>query len=342
MKPTRARARSAELTGLQKAAVLCMALGSETSARILQHLSPDEVEVLSREIASTPVVRAEVVDTVLVEYKEVLRAVEQIAQGGVDYAREILEQALGPSRAKTVLEKIQEQMVETGLTRLKKAAPEVLNSVLRPEHPQTIALVLAHLDPRLASGVIELMGPELAGDVLYRMARMEKVSPEMLELVEEGLGGRSDLTLSQEMTASGGPAAVAKLLNFSPGSVEKVLLEAIGTRSSDVAEEIRNLMFVFDDLVHLDNRSMQRLLRDVDTKKLAISLKAASEDLKAHIFSNMSERGAAALQEEIDVLGPVRVKDVEAAHAEVVKTVRALQEAGEIVVERSKDDAVIG
>jgi flagellar motor switch protein FliG len=333
--------RSGTMSGAQKCAVLCMALGADTSAKVLQLLSPQEQEKVSREIAQTPVVRGEAVDKVLHEYTEVGRAVQQVAQGGVDYAREILEQALGPNKARTLLDKIQEQLVETGMTRLKRAAPEVLNGVLRGEHPQTIALVLAHLEPRLAAGVIELMGAALAGEVLYRMARMEKVSPEMLQLVEAGLGGRSDLTLSQEMTASGGPAAVAKVLNYTAGSSEKTLMEAITARSNEVADEIRNLMFVFEDLKLLDPRSMQRLLRDIDTKELALAMKAASEDLKKHIQSNMSERGAAALLEEIEMLGRVKVKDVEAAHGNIVKVVRALQEQGEIVIERSKDDAVI-
>jgi len=329
------------VSGAQKCAVLCMALGAEASARVLQQLSPHEMEQVSKEIAGTSVVKSEIVDSVLQEYTEVGRAVQSLAQGGVDYAREILEHALGPQKARSLLDRIQEQMIETGLTRLKKAAPDVLNGVLRGEHPQTIALVLAHLEARLAAGVLEVMGGELAGEVLYRMAKMEKVSPEMLQLVETGLGGRSDLTLSQEMTASGGPAAVARVLNHTEGSTEKALLEAIAVRNSGVAEEIRNLMFVFEDLKLLDARSMQRLLRDLETKLLAVALKATSEELKEKIFKNMSERGAAALKEEIEILGPVRVKDVEAAHGNIVKTARALQDQGEIVVERSTDDALI-
>jgi len=329
------------VSGAQKCAVLCMALGAEASARVLQQLSPHEMEQVSKEIAGTSVVKSEIVDSVLQEYTEVGRAVQSVAQGGVDYAREILEHALGPQKARSLLDRIQEQMIETGLTRLKKAAPDVLNGVLRGEHPQTIALVLAHLEARLAAGVLEVMGGELAGEVLYRMAKMEKVSPEMLQLVETGLGGRSDLTLSQEMTASGGPAAVARVLNHTEGSTEKALLEAIAVRNSGVAEEIRNLMFVFEDLKLLDARSMQRLLRDLETKLLAVALKATSEELKEKIFKNMSERGAAALKEEIEILGPVRVKDVEAAHGNIVKTARALQDQGEIVVERSTDDALI-
>jgi flagellar motor switch protein FliG len=320
------------LTGVQKCAVLCMALGPDVSAKVLQQLTPAEMEAVSREIASTPVVRAEVVDSVLNEFNGVAQAVESVARGGVEFAKQVLEQAFGPNRARAVLERIQEQMTESGMTRLKKAAPEVLNNVLRGEHPQTIALILAHLDSKQAAGVVEAMEPPLASDVLYRVARMEKVSPEMLELVELGLGNRSDFSLTQEMRLSGGPDAVAKVLNFLGGSQEKSLLEAIAGRSAELAEAIRNLMFVFEDLRRLDGRSMQRLLREIDNKELALSLKAASDELKKHILSNMSERAGSALQDELDAMGPVLVKDVEAAHAKILSTARSLADAGEIVI----------
>jgi flagellar motor switch protein FliG len=239
-----------------------------------------------------------------------------------------------------VLERIQEQISETGLTRLRKAAPEILNSVLRGEHPQTVALILAHLDVRQSAGLLAVMDHAVAADVLYRVARMEKVSPD--KLVEAGLSSRTDLSLSQEMTLSGGPAAVAKVLNLSGGSLEKALLDAIAQKNAGIAEEIRNLMFVFEDLRGLDGKSLQRVLRDIDGKELALSLKAASEELKQHILANMSERAGAALREEIEMLGPVRAKDVEAAHARIVAAVRALDEAGEIVMAgRSSDDDII-
>ncbi len=327
--------RSAEpdaLTGPQKGAVLCMALGAERSARIMQLLSAREVEVISREIASLPMVGADRVSTVLGEFQQVSRAVESVARGGVDYAQEILEQALGPNKAKAILEKIQEQLVDTGLKRLRNAAPEVLGGILRGEHPQTIALILAHLDLRQASSVISGMEPELASEVLYRIARMDKISPEMLLVVESGLSSKTDLSLSEEMTLSGGPQAVAKLLNMTGGSLEKELLEGIETRNGEIAGQIKALMFVFEDLLLVDARGIQRVLRDVDAKDLALALKAASDDLKKHIRSNMSERAGQALEEEIEMLGPVRVKDVEAAHARIIEVVRQLSDAGEIMI----------
>jgi flagellar motor switch protein FliG len=331
-----------DLNGGQKCAVLCMVLGTELSAKVMQLLTPAEVENLTREIAQLPRVRGVLVDNVLQEYREVARAIQSVAQGSVDYARQVLEQAIGSTRAKVILDRIQDQMAETGLKRLKKAQPDVLLSVLRGEHPQTLALILAHLDVKQAAGVIEAMERDLAGDVLFRVARMEKVSPEMLALVEAGLGSKADISLTQEMKLSGGPSAVASVLNLTVPSLEKALIEAIGARDQDLANQIKGLMFVFEDLKLLDGRAMQRVLRDVDGKELALAMKAASDQLKQHILKNMSERAAAALQEEIEFLGPVKVKDVEASHLRIIQAVRSLEEAGEIAISgRGGDDDVI-
>jgi flagellar motor switch protein FliG len=320
------------MSGAQKGAVLCMALGAERSARVMQLLTSREVEVISREIASLPTVAADRVSTVLNEFQQVSRAVDSISRGGLGYATEILEAALGASKAKVILEKIQEHLVDTGLKRLRNAAPEVLSGILRGEHPQTVALILAHLDLRQSSGVIAGMEPALASEVLYRIARMDKISPEMLLVVESGLSSKTDLSLAEEMTLSGGPQAVAKLLNLTGGSLEKELLEGIEMRNGDIAGQIKALMFVFEDLLLVDARGIQRVLRNVDAKDLALALKAASDDIKKHIRSNMSERAGQALEEEIEMLGPVRVKDVEAAHARIIEIVRSLSDSGEIMI----------
>lgn len=336
-----AKNRSAALDGPQKAAVLFMAIGAEQAAKVMQLLNPEQVEMLGREIAAMPAVAAEVVDNVLGEYREVARAVQQLAQGGVDYARQILEQAYGPGRAKEMLDKIRESITESGLRRLKRASPEILLGVLRGEHPQTVALIMAHLDFRQASAVIEAMEPELASDVLFRVARMEKVSPEMLALVESGLASKADLSLSQEMTTSGGPLAVANMLNIAGPSLEKTLLEMIGQRDQKLVEQIRSLMFVFEDLSLLEPRAMQRVLRDIDSKELALALKVASGELTTKILSAMSERAAEALREEMEFLGPVKVKDVEGAQARVIQQVRQLEEQGEIqIAGRGSDELV--
>lgn len=345
MKTPGGRGRAAEerpLSGAQKSAVLCMALGPERSARILQLLSPREVEQVSREIAGMPMVAAERLTGVITEFQQVSRAVESVARGGREYAQQVLEQALGPAKARVVFERIQEQMVDTGLKRLRNAEPDVLAGILRGEHPQTIALILAHLDVRLASGVIQHMNEQLAAEVLYRVARMDKIAPEMLMLVEAGLSSKTDLSLSEEMTLSGGPEAVAKMLNLTGGTLEKQLLETIGTRSQDIAGQIKSLMFVFEDLLLVDGRGIQRVLRDVDSKDLALALKAASAELKQHIMSNMSERAGQALIEEIEMMGPVRVKDVEEAHARIIESVRSLADGGEIMIRgRGGNDDII-
>lgn len=330
------------LTGAQKAAVLCMSLGTEGASRVMQLLGPEQVEAVSKEIAAMPMADTRTVEEVLLEYRQVARAVQSLSEGGLVRAQEILESSVGVQKAKTILERIKEQLTDTGLKKLKKAAPEVLLSVLRGEHPQTLALIMAHLEVKQGAAVIEVMDTDLASDVLYRVARMEKVAPDLLALVEAGLSSKTDLTLSQEMTLSGGPAAVAKVLALASGAVEKAIIESITQRNHDLAQQISNLMFAFEDLTTLDGKSMQRILRDVDSKELALALKAASDELKQHIMKNMSERAAAALTEEMEYLGPVRVKDVEAAQTRIIAAVRTLEEAGEIVLGgRGGNDEVI-
>ncbi len=334
--------QNANVPGMRKAAILCMTLGREFAAEILKLLTATEVEELTREIAMTRSVEPETVRVVLTEFRNVFQAAEAAARGGLVVATEILERAVGSQRSKAILERIQDQIADTGLRRLKKATPELLASVLRGEHPQTVALILAHLDVRQSANVIAGMETDLAGDVLYRVARMDKISPEMLALVEAGLANKTDLSLGQEMTTSGGPAAVAKMLNLTGGSAEKQLLESIDKRNPDIAAQVKNLMFVFEDLNLLDGRAVQRLLREIDGKELALALKAASDELKQHIFTNMSERAAAALKEELEFMGPVKVRDVEASHSRIIDVMRTLEEQGEIMISgRGGDDDVI-
>jgi flagellar motor switch protein FliG len=331
-----------ELSGIRKSAILCMALGPEVAGKIIQQLPAEQVEAIGMEIATLHAVSPDLTRRVLQEFASMARAVESVAQGGIEYARALLEHALGPHRAAAVLARITEQTVETELKKLRQAPPDLLQTVLRGEHPQTAALILAHLDRRQAAEVVAKLDTASAADILYRIARMEKVSPDMLETVEAGLARKADISLSQELTASGGPQAVAQVLNLLQASQEKALLGAIAERSSELAEQIKGLMFVFEDLRLLDGRAMQRLLRDVDAKELALALKAASEELKQHILKNMSERAAQALVEEMEYLGPVRVKDVEAAQSRILAQARALEEAGELVLSAGQgQDALI-
>jgi flagellar motor switch protein FliG len=325
------------LTGRQKVAVLCMALGPEGASLVTQELTQQEVEAITYEIARTDNVPGPVADAVLLEWLEMARAAESITTGGVEVAQEILERAFGAVRAGQILKRIKEQLDDTaGLTRLRKADPQQLGNMVRGEHPQTIALILAHLEPGQTATLLKHLEPSLGADVMFRMARMEKVSPDMLQMIERTLSSETDLTVNEGMRASGGPGAVAEVLNMVPTTLEKELIESIGLLDMELCEEIKNLMFVFEDISRLDDRAIQRVLREVDSKELALALKAASPELKEKILGAMTQRAVGALQEEMDFLGPVRVRDVETAQSKIVQQVRALEEAGEIVDEHGE------
>ena len=335
---------SRRLTGREKVAVIYTALGAEAAAKITQCLSQEEAESISYEIARLEGITGDMVEEVLHEWLELSLALDSFSAGGLEYAREMLEKAYGEPRAQAILKRIQNQLADTaGLHRLRKADPEQLGGMLRNEHPQTIALVLAHLEPQHTAGVLKELDPATGSEVVFRMAKMEKVSPEMLNLLERSIGSETDLGLSQGMAASGGPAAVAAVLNFAAGTLEKTLLDGVAARDQRLCDEIKNLMFVFEDLTALDERSLQRLLREVDAKQLALALKAASEELRGKIMGAMSQRAVQALQEEMEFMGPVRMRDVEAAQSAIVSQVRALEEAGELVISGGAgDDIVIG
>ncbi|HEX6069609.1 MAG TPA: flagellar motor switch protein FliG [Longimicrobiaceae bacterium] len=341
--PVVATFEGAELTGRQKVAVLCMALGPEFAAKIAQQLNPEEMESISFEIARLENVTGQMADSVLKEWHETIRAADFLAEGGVDYAREILERAFGKDKAGDMLQRIETQLADTaGLHRLRKADPQQLGNMLRNEHPQTIALILAHLEPAHTASVLKEIESGVGVEVIYRMARMEKISPEMLQLIERSLASETDLQVTQGMSASGGPHAVAAVLNLVVPSLEKDLLERLQQRDAELCEQVKNLMFMFEDIIGLDDRSVQRLLREVDTKELALALKAASEELRKRIMGAMSTRAVEALREEMDFLGPVRVRDVETAQTKIVAQVRLLEEAGEIVISAGGDDVLLG
>lgn len=334
-------AATTPMTGVRRAAILCMALGTEAAAQILQQLSPEEVQRVSAEIAAIPTVSRETIAQVLSEYRAAVRGVEQTADGGLNAAQSLLEATLGRDEARHAIDRIVTPQAEGALPALARVTPAALISALRGEQPQTVALVLSHVDAGIASGVVEALPGEMATDVLYRMARIQPVDPPVLRLVEQALGARTALSLGPATAATGGTTTVARLLNRVRGGLDKTLLDALGQREAALADEVRELMFVFEDLQLLDDRSMQRLLRDVAGRELALSLKAASESLKTKIFKNMSERAVETLKEEIEMLGAVKIKDVQEAHAEVLGLARGLQEAGEITIDRGGDDDTI-
>jgi flagellar motor switch protein FliG len=329
------------LSGSQKCAILCMALGPEGAAAILQRLAPDQVEEVTREIATLPPIDAELAKAEIEQGRAAAEAAMGRPRGGIDFAHRVLTQALGEPAAKSVIEKVQEQTQEAALRRLRRLPLDMLRGLLQGEHPQAIAVVLAHLEARQAADLAAALGPEIAADVLSRMARTDKVSADVITLIDEILSRAVDPTLVRPTSASGGPGAVARLINHASGNGAQ-LLQGLQDKSPELAERVQNLMFVFEDLLLVDNKGMQRLLREIDTKDLALGLKAASPDLRQHVRSAMSERAAGALEEEMEILGSVRVKDVEAVHARIIEHVRALETAGEISIRgRGGDDDVL-
>jgi flagellar motor switch protein FliG len=328
-----ARLTAADLTGPQKVAVLCMSLGADEAVKLTQSLTPEEAEEISFHIAQMEQVSAGTVEAVLTEWMQMALAVDSIAQGGISYAGEVLEKAFGSHRASATLTRIQSQLADSaGLHRLRSADPQQLATTLRGEHPQTIALVLAHLEPQQTATILRDLDPSLGGEVMYRIGCMEKVAPDKMLLVEKALGNETDLSFTRGLRAAGGPDAVASVLNHVSGSLEKDLLDHIGERDTQLCEQIKNLMFVFDDVGKLDDRSLQRLLREVDARTLSLALKTAKEEMRERIMAGMSARAVTALKEEISMLGAVRVRDVEAAQAQIVAQVRSLEAAGEITI----------
>lgn len=339
---TLARPRDLDgLNGPQKAAILCMVLGAEQAAMLTQKLSAEDVETISFEIARMDRVSGDTAEAVLNEWLEIMVAADSLASGGIEYAREVLEKAFGMGKATTMLKRIQLQLADNaGLQRLRNADPQQLGNMMRGEHPQTVALILAHLEPAHTANVLKELEPTLGSEVVFRMARMEKVSPDMLQLIERSILAETDLAPTPGMSASGGPAAVAAVLNLVAPSLEKIILDGVTLKDAVLAEQIKNLMFVFEDLVSLDERSLTRLLREVDSKELALALKQASNEVRNKIMGSMSQRAVAALKEEIEMLGPSRKTDVEKAQTNIVAAVRKLEESGEIVLSGGGDDLV--
>lgn len=330
-----------KLSGHEKAAIMLMAVGEEASGQIIESMSPDDVEAISFEIARMERVDPNLVEAVLAEWHHTEEAAVNLATGGVDYAFRVLEKSFGTAKAQTMVKRIESQLHDNvDLNHLRHADPAQLNALIRNEYPQTIALILAFLEPAQTAGIIRGTDPADGSDILLRMASMERVQPDVLQLVEESLGQNSDLSVSGDGSAGGGPSAVAEVLNLLSAGIEKELLDGIAEQDAELSEEIKNLMFVFEDMSKLDDKGVTRLLRDVDTRQLSMALKMASDELRSKILDSMSSRARDSLEEEMEFLGPVRVSDVETAQAEIVKMARALEEAGEIVI-GSTDEAVV-
>ncbi|MCD6161892.1 MAG: flagellar motor switch protein FliG [candidate division Zixibacteria bacterium] len=321
-----------DLNGAQKAAILIIGLGQEISTRVMQELSDVELEKITIEIANLRDVSSKLEEQVVKEVSQLIMAQQYINQGGVEYAKSLLETAVGSTKAVEILKRLEGSLKATGFARIKHIDPKQLINFIQNEHPQTIALILAQLAHGQAAQILADLDPELQAEVSMRMATMEKISPEIISELEGVLEGQFEEVGSRDLSISGGTKTVAEILNLIESSTEKAILETMEAEDPELAAEIKNLMFVFEDMVVLDDRSIQRVLKDVETKDLAVALKAASDEVKEKVFKNVSERVGGMIQEEIEFMGPMRLSDVELAQQRIVEVIRRLQDEGQIII----------
>jgi flagellar motor switch protein FliG len=328
------RPQGKSLRGIEKAAVLLVAIGEERAGEIFRHLGESEVEALSLEIAKSRKVPTDVCREIIGEAVEEVLAEDYIAEGGVDYARNILERSLGASRADEVIGRLAATIERRPFEFLRRTPPEQIHVFLRNESPQTIALVVANLHTSLAAKVLSLLDPEEQAEVARRVAKMAETRPEVVEQVEAVMRQKLSNVIAQEYAAAGGVKSLADILNHSDRSTERNVLDELAKSEAELAEEVRLLLFTFEDVVKLDDRSIQMVLKEVDQKDLAIALRGVSEDVRGRIFSNMSERGGELLREEIEFQPPQRRRVIEEAQGRIVGVVRRLEEAGAVVISR--------
>ena len=330
-----------DYTGIQKAAILLIALGPERSADIFKHLKEDEIEELTLEIANTRSVSPQVKEDVLNEFYQICLAQQYIAEGGIGYAKELLDKALGEDRAKEVITKLTASLQVRPFEFVRKTDPSQLLNFIQDEHPQTIAMILSYLTSAQAALVIGALPPEKQADVAKRIAMMDRTSPDVIKEVERVLEKKLSSLVNQDYTIVGGVDAIVNILNTVDRTTEKHIMESLEIEEPELADEIRKKMFVFEDILLLDDRAIQRVLRDVDNADLGVALKAANEEVQNGIFKNLSKRLAAMIKEDMEFMGPVRMKDVEEAQQKVVSVIRKLEDSGEIVISRGGGDEIV-
>lgn len=330
-----------ELTGKQKAAILLISLGPDVSASIYKHLSEDEIEQLTLGISSVRKVEPSLKEAVLHEFEQITLAQNYLEKGGVSYAKQVLEKALGPEQAMMIINRLTSSLQVRPFDFARKADPMQLLNFIQHEHPQTIALILSYLEPPQAGQILSSLPQERQADIARRIATMGSTSPEVINEVEQILERKLSATVTQDYTQTGGLEAVVEVLNGVDRATEKIIIDTLEIQDPALAEEIKQRMFVFEDIVTLDNRSIQRVIRDVENDDLLLSLKVASEEVKSIIFKNMSSRMVETFKEEMEFMGPVRLKDVEEAQSRIVAAIRRLEDAGEIVLARGGGDDII-
>jgi flagellar motor switch protein FliG len=330
-----------EYTGRQKAAIFLVSVGSDISAEVFKYLREDEIETLTFEIARLEAIEPEQKDAILQEFQELMMANQFITMGGIDYARELLEKSLGSQKAIDIINRLTSSLQVRPFDFIRRTDPAHLLNFIQQEHPQTIALILAYLEPNKSSVILQNLPHEVQSDVARRIATMDRTSPEVLREVERVLEKKLSTLSSEDYTAAGGVESIVEILNLVDRASEKQIIEALEDEDPELAEEIKKRMFVFEDIVMLDDRAIQKVMREVDSQELAKALKSVDTEVQDKIFRNMSKRAAGMLKEDMEYMGPVRLKDVEEAQQKIVSIIRHLEDIGEIVVARSGEDELV-
>ncbi|KIL47715.1 flagellar motor switch protein FliG [Jeotgalibacillus campisalis] len=329
------------LSGKQKAAILLISLGPDVASSVYKHLNEEEIERLTLEISSVKKVEPEAKDEVLEEFHTIALAQDYISQGGIGYAKTILEKALGADQANAVINRLTSSLQVRPFDFAKRADPMQILNFIQNEHPQTIALILSYLNPQQAGQILSALPQDVQADIAKRIAVMDSTSPEIISEIESVLERKLSSTVQQDHTETGGIESVVEVLNGVDRATEKTILDSLEIQDPELAEEIKKRMFVFEDIVTLDNRSIQRVIRDCENEDLLLSMKVSTDEVKEVLFKNMSQRMAENFKEEMEFMGPVRLRDVEEAQSRIVAIIRRLEEAGEIIVARGGGDDVI-
>lgn len=330
-----------KILGKRKAAVIMAALGRDAAAEIYKYLTDSEVEIITMELANIGKIDTELIDDVYRDFHEIGVAQQYITMGGVEYARSILEEALGSARAEEVVQRLSTFLQVSPFDFVRRTDPQAITNFIINEHPQTIALVMAYLETNQASMLLSALDAEKQAEVAMRLALLDRTSPEVIREIERVMEKNLSAILSQEFSSAGGVQSLVEILNQVDRGTEKAILEALGDRDPDLAEQVKNMMFVFEDIIHLDDRSVQQVLREVDTKELSLALKGVSEEVATKVFKNMSKRAASMLQEEMEFMGPVRLKDVETAQQRIVNIIRQLEDQGDIIIVKGGEEELI-
>ena len=333
--------RPQPMTNRKKAAILLVALGPETSGSLFQHMTPDEIDQVSLEVARMGRVNSHLRESVVEEFHELCVAQEFIAEGGMDAAREMLMTAFGEEKAAMIVDRVMQALQVMPFEFLKRADASHITAFIQNEHPQTIALIIAYLQPAQAAAILSGLPQDLRADVARRLATLDKTPPEVIREVESVLQKKLSSVVSTDFSHAGGVKSLVEVLNFVDRSTEKTIIESLSENNPEIAEEVKKNMFVFEDIILLDDRAIQRVLKEVDTKELAVALKGVGENTAIRIFKNMSERAAAMMKEEMEFMGPVRLKSVEESQQRIVSIIRKLEDAGEIIVARGGGEDMI-